>query len=301
MKSLKKLIAISAVAALMFSLTASHQALAQTTPTSTLKKAVEDIKDNIETLITAKDEGTEDLAFRVETFKKVINLSLTEAKDLKIKLIALENEDEQTVLWKKDILEKIAVAIKYFEGQKSELENQKDLTLAWIKTAAQNFKNWREQNYLPVASQGFDFLLIQQENKAVETAQNRLQKIKKDLENLKKYRLKNIKTLNEKLTKATQLIEAGAKINEQTEIYFWQTVQATSTEDQIATSSETGLTATTTITATASSSAATSTPETADQNSQPSIRDLVKSSLNQIKEAYQIFIEMSNLVRDLLK
>lgn len=297
MKILSNLLTISIVTILALSPATNQTASAQTTPTtSTLKKAVEDIKDNIETLITVKDEEAEDLAFRLETFKKVIELTLTEAKDLKIKLLALETTDEKIISWKKEVLEKITAAIKYFEEQKTDLENQKDLTLDWIKTAAQNFKNWREQNYLPISGEAFDFLLIQQEKKAVTIAQNRLQKIKKDLENMKKYRLKNIKTLNEKLSKAAQLIEMGAKINEQAEIAFWQTIHITNIQDQNTISSEINLTITTTT-----ASSTTSTPETTDQNPQLSIRDLVKSSLSKIKEAYQIFIEMSNSVRELLK
>lgn len=222
--------------------------------------------DSIEDLINVKDENSESLAFRVQAFSKVIELSVSETKEFKIKLLALENLDATSTAWQKTNVAKLNETIEYYENQKKLLNKQTPITLEWIKTTAQEFKKWREENYLTVANPILDFLLLNQEKKAIETARARFQKINLDLENLKK---KNVKGLNEAfdyLVNADQAINEGINLNEQAVNLFWATSTATSTE----------------------------------QISQPSIRDLVRNSLSKIKEAYQIFIEMSNLVRKLL-
>lgn len=243
--------------------------------TNILQKTVESIED----LINVKDENAESLAFRIQTLKQVIELSISEAKELKIKILTLEDAkrpldklNEEESAWRQDQIEKLNAAIKYYENQQKLLAEQDPITLEWIKEEAQTLKKWRENNFLPLADSIIDFLLIQQEQRAIETTQERLKKITRDLQSLKKKGVRNLKPLFDLLTKAETLIKKSIELNEQAAVLFWNNQNPE------------------TVTST----------EPIELIPPPLVRDLVRDSLNKIREAYQIFIEMSSLVRKLL-
>ncbi len=258
--------------------------------TPVLKKAVEDIKGSIDLLINAKDNNTESLAFRLETFKKVIDLAMSEAKDLKVKVLAFETDDKKLNTWKENKIEGINAVIAYYENQEENLANEKDVSLESIKKTAQDFKDWRDINFRPLSDEIGNFFLIQQENKAIDTAQKRFQKINNDITKLKGQKIKNINSIDKYIKESSQMIDKSLAANKTAEALFWESLNATSTAITKETPEK--------IKTNASS---TDKADAALEPKEPSIRDLVYASLNDLKETYQIFIEMSNSVRELLR
>ncbi|MDP1706269.1 MAG: hypothetical protein Q8L36_00380 [bacterium] len=262
--------------------------------TTAIKKAVEDIKDSVDLLIGAKDNDTESLAFRLETFKKVTDLAITEAKDLKIKIIAFETENKEIKIWKENQIEKLNKAIEYYSNQQEIIADQKEIGLDDLKKIAQELRDWRETNFRTIAEETGNFFLIQQENKAIETAQKRFQKIKKDVEKLKTQKIKNIKRVDAYLEKSEKLISKSLATNQEAMTMFWKNIEVASSSKSIVIEEEKEIVKT-------SASSTDAAEKLAPEKQEPSIKDLVYTSLDDLKGTYQTFIELSNLVRELLK
>lgn len=243
-------------------------AAAQTT--TIFQKTVESLND----LFDAKNSEGENLPLRLQILNQVIDLSLTEAKELKLKLFNLGQINKATDQWLAGRILKLDKFINYYNEQKKSIATQDPLTLEWVKNTAYELKEWREKNYLPLAEETINFLLIQQEKKAIETARLRFQKISRDLDKLAENKIKTekLQPIFELMNRADKIIREGAELNEKADLNFWTTVNAVS------------------------SAASTTTPLLPAS----SIRDLVRESLNKIKEAYQIFIEISKTVKELL-
>lgn len=298
--------------------------------TSNLQKAVEGVKDQLDDLVTAKDQSSpQTLALRIETFGKVIDLSLAEAKDLKVKLLAADNLSDAMKPWQDAMVDRLSRAIERLGNEEQNFgDNGKTFDLATLKTTAQAFKDWRDTNYLPYANQVRDFILVRGEENAVQVAAKRLQKISDDVRKLERARVKNVSQLSALLKKASGLVKESGDADIDVQNRFWEAYvapmiatstatssTASSTDNAVATVSTTTLTSVSTdLSATSSanssspissSTATSSTPtgNAADETSpQPtSIKDLVSASLAKVRGAYQVFIEMSNLVRELLK
>ncbi|MEK7086890.1 MAG: hypothetical protein AAB935_01385, partial [Patescibacteria group bacterium] len=184
---------------------------------SNIQKAFDSVKGQVDDLVSAKDENNaNELALRIETFKKVIELSLTEAKDLKVKLLGFDFTEEEMSSWQKDMIEKMNAAVKYYEEQKQSFDDkEKTIDLETIKTAAQEFKNWREENYLGASSQINDFLLISEESQAVQTTKKRFQKINDDVQKIQRTKTRN--ELNKFLSRADKLLKEGEQMNKDAE------------------------------------------------------------------------------------
>jgi len=255
----------------------AQETVSSSTNTQTNQNILQKTLKTIEDLVSIKDEENESLAFRIKTFKQVIELAIVEAKELKIKILSLDKLNDKELNWQKEQIEKLNAVIEFYENEQKILSEQELITLEWIKNEAQNFKEWRENNYLPLAEEITNFLLIQQQQKAIETAQERLKKINRDLQLLKKGEFKNIKLLSDLFTKAEITLNESIKLNKKAITVFWENQKENQKKLII------------TNTTTTSSSTVLSPPLF--------IRDLVKESLNKIKETYQIFIEMSKLVK----
>lgn len=292
---------------------------------SAAQKALEEVKDSVGTLIGAKDENNPiETGLRIETFKKVLVFSTAETKDLKLKLLSYDEFSAATStatsslsFWGKSAIGKLNDALAYYDEQKSAIEDKDFLmTLESIKTMAEKFKKWREEFYIPAIEEITSFLLTEQQNKAIETAENRWQKISGDVVKLKKVRFKKISELEKSLKEAGESIEEAWVLNKKARELFEETYLIRGVDITTTTSSATSTQPTSTSTvienAATSTAAETNTTTTTGQkqkekdesaeppNPPPSIKDLVKDSLIKIRDAYQNFIEMSNLVRKLL-
>ena len=183
---MKNFLKISAIV-VAFNLSASLVS-AQTTPN--VQKALENVKERVSDLVTAKDENNpNELALRIETLKKVFELSTTETKDLKVKFLTVDfdKNDKALIAWRDKMNETLTDVGKYYEEQIQNLDDiEKTITPEDIKKIAQDLKDWQETNYLLTANEINDFLLIQQEAEAIQIAKKRASKIKDDIAKIQK-------------------------------------------------------------------------------------------------------------------
>lgn len=279
--SIKKITGITTIAtiAFFFLVFLENPAHAQTTET---KKALENVKESVNTLVEAKDENhpNEDV-FRTETFKKVIEFSIIEAKELKIKFIESFNEPQSSTtlsLWRDDVLSRINTLISYYE---TELKNLDEIALREnsekaVQEAAEKFQIQRESLFVPLSEEISDFLLSEQQKESVDIAEKRWIKIQNDITKLRKsFSEKKMQPLESALAKSGEMIDDAKIIREEISVIFHEKYLSAFEEKE---------------------EGATTTPSISPH---PSIRDLAKESLLKIKGAYQIFIEMSSSVRKL--
>lgn len=291
------------------------------------QKALEEVKDSVSTLIGAKDENSPiETGLRVETFKKVLDFSTTETKDLKLKLLSYDEFSTSTSTatsslsaWGKSSINKLNNFLTHYDNQKTEIEKSTyPITPEDIKTKAENFKKWREESYLPIVDEITNFLLIEQQDNAIETTENRWQKVNSDVIKLKKIKFKKIGELDKLLKKAGESIEEAKILNKRARELFKETYLSVKT-NAIAKNATSSVTSTLPISSSSigmdnikksdeelTTKNTTETKQEEKKESaeptilQSSIKDLVKDSLTKVKDTYQNFIEMSNLVRKLL-
>lgn len=273
-----------------------------------LQNALKNVQKGVDELTNVKNENSrESFNSRVETFKEVLNLSLSEMENIKLRLLSLDNLTEKGLALREEMVSWFDEVLKFYNSQKQDLkklENDENATINDIKNLAQKFKEWRETDYLPKIDEIYNFILINLEKEAVQMAQNRFQKISRSLNQLKENNVKNLDGVFELLDKTKKLIQEGNELNQKSEDLFWQFLTPSLIEENSSTSpTSSGEISSTEINSlnSTSSNASSSATTTEEINPQPpSIKDLTKESLNKIKEAYQIFIEISNLVRKLL-
>ena len=287
---------------------------AQTDPraSTTSQKALETVRERLEDLVGAKDttNGDDELALRLDTFKKVVDFSLEEAKELKVKLVALSKGTSDEEKWKNNVLKKEQVIEDYYISFEEVLEEKEEkITLDELKKLATDFKEWRDLNAVPFLTHIRNFLAINQEQDAIQIAEKRAQKIAQDIAKLQKAKVKNLTSFTKSLQKAQGFIQEGKVINtaaykiftKEIEMFFPTTTSSpTSSESIVVPSESKGESKHLT---TISPSTTTSTPSSSlvqAVSAEPSLRDLVRQSLEKVKQAYQVFIEMSNSVRELL-
>lgn len=283
--------AVGMAIAALFLLVPGSSADAQTTAT---QKALESVKESVHTLVGAKDENNpnED-AFRTETFKKVVEFSIVEAKELKIKFIQSFSEPQSSTtlsLWRDGILSRTNELISYYETELKNLDeiasqkNSEEL----VREAAEKFRIQRENLFIPLSEEVSDFLLSEQQKESVSIAEKRWMKIRNDVTKLgKSFSARKMQPLESALAKSDAMIGEAEAIRDEIQALFREKyLSAFEEEETVATTSP----------EMPEESSATTTPSNPPR---PSIRDLAGESLLKIKGAYQIFIEMSGLVRKL--
>jgi len=267
---------------------------------SPIQKVLENVKDTVDNLVTAKDQNsTQELGFRIQTFKKVLDYVTTEAQDTRVKLFLVEDfSNKDLIKWRNEKVATLANAIKYYESEKKLVETKENsMTIDDIKNIAKDFKEVRDTKYVLATDEAKEFLLITQEKTSVEVAKSRTGKIATDIKNI------NSNKLNSLLDSASKLVKDAEKLNSQANDLFWNKyINPPKTQIQKEASSTISTTEDVSTSTIATSTEITMTENDSneagsEEPTQPSIKDLIKTSLSNIKDAYQIFIEMSSLVR----
>lgn len=264
-----------------------------------LQAGLRDVKESAVDLINAKDEQNLSFAeqerreseLRLEVLKKVIILAVQEAEDIVKQLKDLEPRNRQFALRREHLLEKFEVFLKFYEEQKQNLENSEEIGLISVKDAAQSLKEWREKNYSPVFEEATDLLLLHQQKFLLELAEKRYQKIDSDIKKLKKFNARVFVKIEKTLEQAADALNEARSLGKKAEEeMFWS----------VSKNAISGAAPTVNFSSVPPLAAGSSSLEVKTENQNPSIKNLVGQSLNKIKDAYRIFIEMSNSVKKLL-
>jgi hypothetical protein len=251
---------------------------------SPVEKTVESVKEQINSLINAKDVDTKEedtLDLRKDILTKAIDISIEEAKDLKTKLGDIKENEEQKADWVKKSIEKLDEIISYYQSQKKIIEKNEFESIDDVKNLAQEVKEWRQENAKKPIAEIHEYFLLREQCSAIDTAETRYIKIKADIEKLERLKM-NVEEAKKLLERSYGKIRESRDYLTIANNAFWNKVltEEKSVMKTLATDEKT---------------------DTSIEKEDTKTQELVKDSLGKIKEAYQVYIEISNSVRKLLK
>jgi len=261
--------------------------------TQTVKAAIIDT-------VFAKDATTLpaslDLDARKKLLTKVLNTTLSEIDGLKIKLSSLDLDDN----WNKindGFLNDLADFKSYNESFNKKI-NADNITLDEIKNLAKEMIDWREKNYTPKLKEINNMTFIFDEESLLKITQGRFDKISSDIKKLSKQNYINTSKLKTLLPKAEKSLKNSKDAQgEAKELFFKSFEYLIPTTDTNA-SSTNGI-----ATSTVSEINNETTDDTKQETPveiQDSIRTLLKNSLTEIKNTYDIFFQMNNEIKKYL-
>lgn len=286
-----------------------------------------EVSNKVDELVGLKDDDTlsdkekeiKEIQIRKEALSKITNLALLEIKNLEDKINSLDFESDTQSRIKEAFLGILEKNKKYSADLKIKTEKN-ELTLEEVKNLAQEYKDWREQNYNIYIKKLTVFILTFQEKNVLKTANTRLEKIMADIKKLENAKIlkkedtwKFIDSAMKSLTNA-QILNSNAEktimdliekdiINIASSTPKMIIETATTTPEKII---ESIITDTKESTASSTPSLATSTPTDLIKSPQEialedKAQTLIEKSLQEIKDAYGSFISISNKVKAKLK
>lgn len=299
---MKKTIKIFSVLMPIMVLLSAQGAFAQS---EAVKKAVQDVKQSVDTLVIARDENvTSDLGLRIEALKKVIELSMSEAKELRVKLALLETEDELKI-WREEVSNRLGEVLSYLD-QKQKLSTSGDIkNIEALKEVAQTFKDWRDATYTPLAEEIDEFFAVKKGDEVIKVASARSLKIAKDIIKIQKINPKAALSLKASLQKADRLISDGASVQKNSFNVFYgkYVLPIVVTSTPVTTTSSLSIVIGTSTIGIGTSTMIKMRMVESDglkpfESEEVPIKDLIRASFQKVRDAYQVFIEMSSSVRE---
>jgi hypothetical protein len=276
--------------------------------------SLEQVQGTVDELVQLKDDSSisaqekekQEIQIRKKALDQILDLSLSDIKNLEDKLNALTLTTDDQKAARGLFLAILDKNINYSESLKVDVDKD-GITLDEIKNLAQEYKDWRANNYDTYVKKMTAFILIYQEQGVLKIANIRLDKIISDLNNLEKTNLINKEDTWDLLNLSMNSLGNAKIYNDSAAKIVAGYVQdllaaASSTQEQItATTSPESLVETL---ATSSqlkiemaSTTATSTATSAKQiNIDDKSHSLIEQSLQEIKNAYNDFIKISNIV-----
>lgn len=279
-----------------------------------------EVSNKVDELVELKDNDTlsdeekeiKEIRIRKEALGKITDLSLLEIKNLEDKINSLSFESDAQNKIKEAFLEILNKNKVYSEDLKLKAENE-ELTLEEVKDLAQEFKDWREENYNKHIKKLTVFILTFQEKNVLKTANIRLEKIIVDIKKLESAKIIKKEDTWKYIESAMKSLANAQILNSDAEETIIATIEKTIIN--IATSTpeiamEIGTTTPEKIETKKAEQiegpalslaiqAATSTPKIITE--EESAQTLIEESLKEIKSAYTNFISISNKVKAKLK
>lgn len=274
-----------------------------------VQKAFEEVRTKLDDLVSAKDEDiADDLALRIQALKKVLEFSAEETRTLKARMRAAEldgTDEEMLAAWKARMEGGLAAADSRYEETLGMLTatTTAPLDLAAVKTIATAFKEWRDASFTPLAAEVEEFLLVAGQNRALEVARSRFSKIESDVARLERAKIRGVATLSALLAEARVGLTAATEAYERAYALFDLRIASPTppgTEEILEGTATSTATSTVAATSTAPLAQGTSTEPVAEIPL-PTVRDEIRTSLENVKKAYLAFIQMSVEVKKILK
>jgi len=257
--------------------------LARVYAESDLKSALKEVAGKVEEIselknnesLSAEEKEKKELQVRKETLEKIFDLTLLEDQDLKDRLTAPQNLSDNQKKIQKALLGQLAENENAYKEMRGRLETIE--TIKEVKQSAADFKNWRNTVYNPKVEKILSFTLAFQQKNTLETANNRLVKIKSDLKKLEDAKIIKKEDTSALLKKAGANLNSAGALNKEAENLAADILMKEFFPNK--------------------PKAVLADPEEAQLNLSE-VKELIEDSLNQIKTAYRIFIEIGKLVRE---
>lgn len=180
----------------------------------TTKSSLNSLTESLEQLVVIKksdqlssnEKDAIEITARQATFNRVLDLIVEELENLKKRLGKINHPNKTAHV------NSINEYLTYHEIIRGQIN--KDMSADEIIDIASKFKKWRETNYLKEISKILDFVAVFQNQEAIKTTENRLERIVRDFKTIKTYLLPAEWKLAEKLlSDARKLIEEAKAIN----------------------------------------------------------------------------------------
>lgn len=217
--------------------------------------AIGEIKNNL--FLNAEERGAKELLARKDALLKIFDLTLLEDEDLNKKLVGVKNLNEGEKKLRDSLIANLEENKNAYSEMKSRLEETNSITE--VKQLAIDFKNWRNLVYNPKVEKIISFTLVFLEKNILETANQRLEKIKSDLEKLESAKLIKKEDTAGLLKKSIASLNRANELNNQAKLILLKNLN--------------------------------------EAEEAPTLKSLVEESLKEIRIAYKIFIEIGNLAR----
>lgn len=258
-------------------------------------------KDNLE--LSEEEKVAQEFTARQNLLSTIISCSLSESKDIKEKISSLPNLTETEASIQKSYLSDLDSFISYYESQNKIFEKISE-DQDKVRQLAQEILEWRQKEYNPKIKNIVDFSFIFKQREIISTAKNRLDKIKTSLSSLLSISSPQVNRL---IKSAETHINQSVSLNNSAHNLHLEKYQessalesSTSTPKASSPLFKAAIPAPNSILSEISTSTATSTSETVPPLTEPTSRDLVRQSLQEIKSAYDDFFEVSKAVKILL-
>lgn len=230
-----------------------------------------------------------DLEARKKILNKVLETTLSEIDGLKNKLNSIDLDDNWTKI--RDIFLNDLSDFKSYNESFNKKANRDETTLEGIKELAKEMIIWREKTYTPKLKEITNMTFIFDEENLLKISQERLDKISGDIKKLSKQNYINTVKLKSLLPKAEKSLNNSKNYQSEAKDLFFK-----SFSDLIETTEEN-----------ASGTEKEILPITSEDKKQETtvkiqdlIRNLLKNSLTEIKNTYDIFFQMNNEIKKYL-
>lgn len=256
----------------------SEGGLAQSTQLQEAKTSVVEKVADLQSAKGAEDEGQK----RLDALKSVVDFSILETKGLLEKLMNIKNLSEEEAALHA-ALQKDLTAFLAFQEEFSVSLTATGLTLDDVKALAAQYKTWRDETYNARLQEVIHFILTFQIRDIIEIGALRFKKLAESLRRLESSKLIDVKKLEPLLENAGDSLRSAAGLHAQAlEQLFAPYATATPAigEEEAATS--------------------TLTSEVPDEEPLPEIPALIEGAITHVKEAYEQFLLMSAMVKEML-
>jgi hypothetical protein len=230
--------------------------------------------------LTDSEKEQKELAARKEALVKIFELTLLEDQDLKARLSKLEGLKPEYEEMRKLLLNVFTENENAYRVMNKRLNEA--TTIEDVKQLATDFKNWRNAVYNPKVEQILSFVLVFQQEKTLTIARERFQKIQADLDKLataKRIKKEDVDGLLQKSLLHLSIAEelhARAQRTVITSVRQELIVADKETKDLLLLPQTTGET----------------------EEKQPTTKELIAKSIEQIKLTYKDFIAIGKVVRE---
>jgi len=264
---MKKYLSVFLIIAGLLSQEAAAQSEAVRSAREEVIATVDKLAEIQEQDLTPEAKEREEIALKKTALQKIINLSAAETLDLKDKLASLTGVETQLISLQDQLLTKLEDYLAYFDDTNRALEiiSRREE----IQNLAGDFKDWREVSYNQELKKAIDFILVFQNKSLLKTAQERLIKFASEVRKTKLVRESYQPLLNEAARNLREAREANNRALSLLGDYL---------EKSLAGEVLTKL-------------------NSIPQTREPSLRELVETSLTKIKAAYKSLIDLADLAR----
>jgi hypothetical protein len=234
------------------------------------------IDKSVEDLLAIRDDDAlsdaEKLANELETrrviLNDILNLSTDEVANLKGKLTKLPDFDKGSLEYDltSGYLNDLDAYGAYFDAEKQKTADA--ASLDDVRTLAAEIKAYRASEYSTKIQQIFTFTLLYYNEGVIKIAENRLEKVTSDVGKLERLGLIKPSSMHSQLDSAASLISEASKLQDKA-------------RSEILTGEATDV-------------------ESDDVAVPPSPRELLEKSLNEVKDAYGVFLQIGKDIRKTL-